>query len=874
MHSEIESNNDLYSTDTGCGSSLAFSDNEAKSFGSPDYNSNSSPLSIDSGLVKSFSKYVSTATSPITFLENSEVTTVTMIDKTTLTESEPLKLYKHIGVGTSPMTFMETNSENTRITLIDKYTSTESRFLKPLVKHVGTSPIEFPERDHERRNALINKSTSTEDVYINSPSKEIGVSTSPREILEVNQCKCMDYQFLKLSPKQVTKATSPVKFLETENNLNNDSNINSDINSTVNKKRNNSFSALHEGSPNTNDEDSNDYEVNNILDKMSMKLSLITPIPSSPSLHHETPISIEHNVADNTEKIENLMQQNKSLLEQIKSLQSSVALISNNIIEIKDKVNINNQELTSDKSSSSSNLIDEDIVTDNTESVKENLSQNNESIVVSDGLNLLNRSSIVEFDQDVENISKCINLSKIKNSLIFEDTNTFDSLESNNDECSQLFDDTQYKHNEVNNILDDKPKSVDCENKTYQKQKRGRIVKKTSKIEKLKNKLLPRSKIRGISPAPRKSRLRKNIKITLLNRDKLKKNDNDKDVYERALQVVTEFREKQKGKTGRQFKSRLSIQPKRSFERTKNISTMQRLSLIPSAVDTETKIDNGKDCKSTTLDDSTGNQINVNSNSPKTSDENVSKEIKLSKNISPKKNLVEANANNVYQSKSIKNIVNSPILARTSTRQHATRLSKSLNQTSIEMKSGNESALLNNIDIYNKRTLRSNSLSPNKKQSLSPEPKRKCNRSLDNKNDSPKTKKGFENQPVYNIKNTDNNQGNCTKISNLINHTNQPCIKNYDDLNIFENDTPVSNVENVDLNSIPSKTMNNSEVGFFCHMLEKHGVRETFKKTSKSLNGMCNNYLTNNHFVFHEILTMIRKYVFYLLLFLCLQKIK
>ncbi|XP_064076299.1 uncharacterized protein LOC113394539 [Vanessa tameamea] len=555
---DSDCSNERVSEDTGRGSSLAFSDGE-KCFNSPDYFSNDSPLATECNKIKERRVFVDACISPITI---SEV----------------------VHIATSPLLFDDKDllSDNNTITPIEKDSNGAEYFITdiPLSSEIVTI---------KEKKSVVDIGTST-DIKMNN------VSTSP--IL---------FQEFDLVHKKLThSATSPIKniqncssiiiepdvsaLLSCDNVVNNviDSLPSVEIRHTIIQNLSSqceleiSDKSLEEkrclernNSNNICSENSNDSEIEMILNSMRLTEKLITPIPKTPVKISKkegkkiiSPVKEQLNLPNK----HIVCPESLKLREENRVLQTSISDLSKEIINIKcilkkqhlmpetpkknisdiNKCQIINSELFDDSSqevifihlNGEKNSDDNDEINDDCFS---NSSINMEiSISPPTVENSVNHGPVIQSIEvfpagsKVRNeISSPTSLELHKSSERKKET-TFDSV-SLVDNRKVIEDNLRIESEVEVTLACDSNEELLVNDSKYKNIKH----KKLSRLERFRKKLLPKSKIKRINVPIRKLHTKsKVIPVTKSNTMDADLLVNNKSAYEKAIRVMKELKQK------------------------------------------------------------------------------------------------------------------------------------------------------------------------------------------------------------------------------------------------------------------------------------------------------------------------------------------
>ncbi|XP_034829511.1 putative protein tag-278 [Maniola hyperantus] len=511
--------NEVVSEDTGRGSSLAFSDGE-KCFSSPDYFSNDSPITKEVNQANEPPVFIDTGTSPI---RSHEVRSPRIFD-----DEADVNSLEYFITDISLSNEIVTIKEKRK--LIDIGTSP----IKDLEKvNIATSPLLFDECVERNVSEPLSKSEATD-------YQTRDVNDKCQSDIDTRKTPCIqiiDDTVFGVKGKH-TKIDSLASHLELEIS-------GKPVEEKKCLERNNSI--------NFGVENSNDNEIEMILNTMRLAHRPITPIPA-------TPVEIHKN---KSRKLLEIERDNSILKDENKIIRSQLVNLSKEIMDIKYLLKI-------DKSKEE--VSHEDNICVNTE-IFDDTSQ--ETIFISangDDSNNRNKESEInsfslsnslriEVSQELEYdilkpaapscISKQNDISQIHESPATDNlTENIANVTKNDSREAITFEEDLISEDEsdiiiINNNVDYAPQDVSIECRKSRKSKNKNV----SKLEKFKQKIRPKSKISENAPI-RKLRSKSKL-IPIVKLQKITQLDatailNNKSAYEHAAKVLAEIKSKEK----------------------------------------------------------------------------------------------------------------------------------------------------------------------------------------------------------------------------------------------------------------------------------------------------------------------------------------
>lgn len=497
---ESDCSNGIVSVDTGRGSSLAFSDSD-KSFHSPDYFLNDSPLSAE------------------------------IVSKNTK---------KLIEAGTSPITVCGTAD-------------------------ASTSPIIFDQPDLPIIIVTEDPNSTTVIDQINIPRETLDNGVSPiKSILNINQAICE--KNLKTKPSEES-STSPIRRLS--NKISNDIECSKNLHEKVCLELNNSNNVI--------DDNSEDGEIEMILNTMRMTHDLVTPIPSTPSKSRtgqRSCLSKAGNNIDTSLALDNPQfecQDAAKINEDNKIMHSNIADLAKEIVSIKSLLmkHIFNQKVTSNDNLDMEQLLNDEglIVNDEPQEIVSNELDVMDDIY--DGCSTGDESDIVRLDGDESDIIRLEDLmSKPNEHLTINEQEEYEHdilhIDSekgtlNTAQKLQFEEETEHEQPIIEENVEPPLELPTNINKDSISDRRKKLAntRKLTRLEKLRNKLVPRSKIRRVD-TPTLKKLRFKPK-QLPSKKTVKSSDssaslNDKEVYDKAVKIMAALKSKQPKKDKCNFK--------------------------------------------------------------------------------------------------------------------------------------------------------------------------------------------------------------------------------------------------------------------------------------------------------------------------------
>ncbi|XP_052747048.1 uncharacterized protein LOC112051092 [Bicyclus anynana] len=589
---DSDCSNEIVSEDTGCGSSLAFSDGD-KCFSSPDYFNNDSPeniprlgktkekkILIDSGTnPNSIHEVVHVATSPLIFDDVALLT-----DSNTLfpNESDPNTEYyineiplsneivtikekrKLIDIGTSPIKDMEKVHIATSPVLFEKCVELNKTDIDCEKVHVATSPLMFEECVELNETSTVG--TADADCQTSNVTDNFTIDISNRKE------RCIFNEDSVSMPNSNGKHTV-IDNLETHGELEISGKT---IEERKCLERNNSKKVC--------DDHSNDDEIDMILSSMRLSQRFITPIPDTPVKMRKDERRKAQNLVENvpeTSREHSICRESLKLREDNKSLHKEVANLSKHvmgmtswmkkiILAINSKENICNErdidvpaEIFDDTSQETIIIYPNDDDSNNVNKetrhtdfdVSNSLRNELSSITEPDENNCTdNTVQTASISHDISEEAPSLNVSEsfvvietVENELSSGSLNN-DVHNAKNDSCEAItFEEDLRSDSEsdiiINNGVHTTTNMSPIECGGYKKKKHNKL----SKLDKFKKKLLPKSKISKAEIVTRKTR-RKHILTPASNLPRVDATTilNNKSAYENAAKVMAEIKIKEK----------------------------------------------------------------------------------------------------------------------------------------------------------------------------------------------------------------------------------------------------------------------------------------------------------------------------------------
>lgn len=615
MECDNDYSNEVVSIDTGRGSSLAFSDNE-KCIHSPDYFLNDSPLNGENIVIKSRAKVVSIATSPIMFEvyeSNSNFTTiydshskslntidisVSPINKTVSASTSPVKkITRDIATSTDKMN--NTVSTST----IKKVTRETSTSTDKINTRFSASPVKKITRDIATNTNIANNTVPTSPIL--KVTRETATSTD-----EINT------RFSASSEKKITRdiatntdkinnslATSPIK-KATREIVSSTDELNNTISASLKKKRREIITCTDNdldeitisnkvhtqdaqakqclelnNSNNLSLDNHTDNEIEMIFDKMKLNFKSVSPMPRTPS----TMVS-EHNeqagACDDCKSAQKIIHWYYGVKDKFLSFEP---LLHNNIMRHNNESTqiVNSEENLTD----SLNLIPQDsIVNQNSNWNQMDVSESeSEPILLPDDNNIAILDSNTENLKNTHdgNISSELSISRVQDQspvqLVFV-KETRDSKVSKNK--------NKVKHLNKSVV---KKQSLTKESNTKKSKN-----KKRTKLDKLRNILKPKYKIRPETPPLVKSQMKPMQRTP---EKKLTETDtsaslNDKNAYAKAVKIMAEINSQKCGvsqKSDEPINNVLSPKDKTQLEDSIDTSENDKLTSPKSLISTRSQ---------------------------------------------------------------------------------------------------------------------------------------------------------------------------------------------------------------------------------------------------------------------------------------------
>lgn len=491
--------NEVASADTGRGSSIASSDVE-KCFNSPDYYPSHSPINTHKDQEKTI--YVDTATSPIQFNENCHTTECpSPFETIQITLSPILDEVEDNSPVESELKFFVTNSENGHLAPNEDVINDGS--IVPIVSN------------------NTNDSNITENVMVDISIER----SSPLDFCDLPEDNSPDVKSNSLDRADNNNATSTSR-----------------VTCANNKKCNEKECLELNNSNNFNETNTGDCEIEMILDKMRFNRTLITPIPFTPSKSRNASVIRdmssklsyqEEHVCKDAAK---LKEENKILYEKYNKLEQDIVLIKdilkNNftftvpvppapvnpevIVSTPVKNNTNTVLLSAEKN-----------VTINIDSPQPLLEQN---IPVTE--------ETIEYSAGTEKMEVKTHVTPIINKA---------SAERPSPKTPQI-----EKESNSDGSLIETVNSMDMSCMKNIPEERDQIAskhRKLSKLEKLRKKLVPKSKIKR-NKTPTISKLRNKRKQILTKKNVVESDTTATlgkiNVYKKAVQIMSELKSQQK----------------------------------------------------------------------------------------------------------------------------------------------------------------------------------------------------------------------------------------------------------------------------------------------------------------------------------------
>lgn len=513
---DSDCSNEHTSADTGRGSSLASSDGE-KCFNSPDYYPNHSPNYTNNEKEKTL--YINTPTSPVHSSQD---------DHNTASETST---YETIQIVLSPVnTEEELESSNSQIKL-------ETISCLPNVNK-------------------INKQITREGCAISNITESVTKETSTDKSQSLNEV-CEENNNIN------TILSNPVSFEHDSGT--------GDVRQANNEKEylellnNDDFDETNTG----------DCEIEMILNEMRFNRTLITPIPSTPSKSRNASAIcdkvcvVNHREDSVCKEAAKAREENKILFKKYNKLEQELFLIKDLLkFTFKDiqpnpsGVGLNNDvNLQSVEENNTPNLFSLLEVSSETSSqIEDNITSS--EMLSSPAEENKASSETSSFSPTEENIvsSKILLNTLVTSSMKNRAQSNESQLDTflNSSPTLQLENNASFHYDCHENSSEEEiikpstPYDIICQKNSTHKPDTILINKKRklSKLEKLRKRLVPQGKIKGTTPAARKMRFKP--KRVLPYREKKitetesSKTLNNKEAYERAVQIMSEFKSKQK----------------------------------------------------------------------------------------------------------------------------------------------------------------------------------------------------------------------------------------------------------------------------------------------------------------------------------------
>ncbi|GBP60901.1 hypothetical protein EVAR_48705_1 [Eumeta japonica] len=494
-----------FSVDTGCGSSLAYSDIE-KGFFSSEYSESNSPLSIDTLMMrKEVTKAVSVATSPITVLCSQDVGT------------DPIKFfdYKSVGIqhdtNSKELNFDRTYKEiDVQCDILSKQQCRNVEVqceLKPINKEIKTVSTQcdiMSDKISIDVNRYLDVATQSDFLLEDVRKPESDKSSLTPNVIKSPNEKCK--RFEKKQHKIDKQKTLP---LIAEEELNQD-----DI----------------------------DTEVTTILNEMRLGFGKITPIPLSPVPNSNKNNTVPHLESDHQQLSSQLLVLNKTVMAIANALKVHGINISNvnENIMVDAKDSLNDKSMSNEKNTTKEFDNNFDICTEKTKPKQHSQK---------------NCNSVNENGKKPENISE----KNLEHSSSYEQQENETVVMENTLGCvnSESLSFSKEVKDDQNNC-----------NKVYEKErKRGIKKRKITKLQKIRKNVLPKYKIKKELPLlpqnkssnipNRKSFIHKEPNKKLKSIEIL----NNKAAYEKALRVVAEMRQKEKDTLAKKYGKTIFLKP-------------------------------------------------------------------------------------------------------------------------------------------------------------------------------------------------------------------------------------------------------------------------------------------------------------------------
>ncbi|XP_050361957.1 uncharacterized protein LOC126781163 [Nymphalis io] len=568
---DSDCSNERVSEDTGRGSSLAFSDGE-KCFNSPDYFNNDSPFAPECNKIKERRVFVDACTSPIAIHEVVHIATSPLLfdDEALLSDNNMI-------------TSIEKDSNNTEYFITDIPLSTEIVTIKEKkslvdigtstvdikMMNVSTSPVVFEELDlvnkkltHTATSPILNIQNCTNNINITPDMSGLVLSNDEaNNVINVEDA----LSSVEIRHKNIQKLSSQCE-LEISNKS---------LEEKMCLERNNSRNLCSENS--------NDFEIEMILNSMRLSERLITPIPKTPAKisKKDGKKQISHAKQQlNSPKEHIVCTESVKLREENRALQTSISDLSKEIMNIKSilkKQHLMPETPKKHVSEVNTSHINSELFNDSSEKVifvhldgEENSDNNNKDKIHYNGFSNSSMEYSISPIPTVEKSvirrpviqsiqvfpagsqvrsnnlisSSALELHKSSETLPSED-NAKRKKETNFDRVSLvdsrtiIEDNLRMESEGEETLVCDNNKEIILNNSKCKNVKH----KKISRLEKFRKKLLPKSKIKRINVPIRKLHTKsKVISVTKSKNLDSELLENNKSAYEKALKVMKDLK--------------------------------------------------------------------------------------------------------------------------------------------------------------------------------------------------------------------------------------------------------------------------------------------------------------------------------------------